>query len=276
MTTCDAGGAPCSADDRGCATTGKPLYWPSRCLSFGVQQDGSPKRHLSAQELDTAVSAAFEQWLGADCGGRPPSFRIWDFGRAYGPMVCDRPEFNRDAPNANVWMFRDGDWPYTSPGSSLALTTLTFETDTGRILDADVEVNSFGVEIASSAGTVGSDLQAIVTHEAGHFLGLGHSEDRTATMYGSYAADQLSTRSLSADDAAAICAAYPPVRDAPTCDQAEPPHGFSRYCGPAAADGGGCALTPSSGNRSRHAGLDLAVGLLAAAALRRARRDVTP
>jgi hypothetical protein len=276
MTTCDAAGSPstrCATDEQGCATTGKPLYWPTRCLSFGVEQHGSAKRHLSYRDLDTAVGAAFGQWLAADCAGQPPSFRVWDFGRAYGPMVCDAPEFNRDAPNANVWMFRDRDWPYTAPAAALALTTLTFESDTGRILDADVEINSFGVEITLSPQGAGDDLQSIVTHEAGHFLGLGPSEDPTATMYGSYPADQLTARSLSSDDVSAVCAAYPPTRSAPSCDQAEPVHGFSRYCAPPAPARGGCTLAPGAARPTRIPAATLAVGaLVVIAGTRRARR----
>ncbi len=261
-TTCDGDPrATCHVDAEGCATDGVPLYWPTRCLSFGVQQDGSSKRHISYDTFDAIVQIAFRQWLAVDCGGRKhPSFSMWDMGDDYGPIVCSQPEYNRTAPNASVWMLRDSDWPHPSPGSTLALTTLTFQAATGHILDADVEINSFGVSLTTSDDAIEVDLQSIVTHEAGHFLGLSHSIDQTATMYGSYDASNRSARSLASDDAAGICAAYPPDRAAPSCEGPEPSHGFSRYCG-GGVGAAGCAVVRAPSAQPRP-GLLVALGLV--------------
>jgi hypothetical protein len=209
------------------------LYWPERCLSFGVQGDGSPKRHITWQTTDQVVRLAFQQWLGANCeGGKHPSFDMFDLDETGGPIICDQPEFNKSAPNANVWMYRDESWPYVGVNSTLALTTITFEVPTGKILDADVELNSFRIDNLSTSGAADtSDLQSIVTHEAGHFLGLAHSSIAAATMNANYRPGQISFRSLDPDDQAGICAVYPPGRDAPVCTQPTPRHGFSRYCG---------------------------------------------
>lgn len=231
-TTCDAAGDQQNCTIvKGCSQTGLPLYWPEECLSFGVQKDGSARRHITWEQTDSIVRVAFQQWFGARCpGGGTPSFEMFDLDEAGGPVICDRPEFNRSAPNANVWMFRDDGWPYTGVNSTLALTTITFEVPTGKILDADVEINSFKIDLTTT-GTGGSDLQSIVTHEAGHFLGLAHSTVSTATMNAAYQPGDTSFRSLDPDDVAGICTAYPPDRAAPACTQPTPRHGFSRYCG---------------------------------------------
>jgi hypothetical protein len=233
-TTCDAAGDQTDCQVvAGCSKSGLPLYWPERCLSFGVQENGSKKRQITWQTTDQIVRLAFQQWLGAKCeGGKTPSFDMFDLDETGGPIICDQPEFNKSAPNANVWMYRDSDWPYQGVNSTLALTTITFEVPTGKILDADVELNSFKIENLSTSGAPNtSDLQSIVTHEAGHFLGLAHSTIDTATMNANYKAGQISFRSLDPDDQAGICAAYPPDRTAPACTQPTPRHGFSRYCG---------------------------------------------
>jgi hypothetical protein len=51
------------------------------------------------------------------------------------------------------------------------------------------------------------DLQAILTHEAGHFLGLAHATDTNAIMYAYY---QPGAIQLTSDDVDAICTVYPP------------------------------------------------------------------
>lgn len=233
-TTCDAAGDQTECQVvAGCSNSGLPLYWPERCLSFGVQQDGSPKRRITWQTTDQVVRLAFQQWLGANCeGGTHPSFDMFDLDETGGPIICDQPEFNKSAPNANVWMYRDDKWDYVGANSTLALTTITFEVPTGKILDADVEINSFRIDNLSTTGAPDtSDLQSILTHEAGHFLGLAHSTVASATMNANYRPGQISFRSLDPDDQAGICAVYPPERDAPVCTQPTPRHGFSRFCG---------------------------------------------
>ena len=53
------------------------------------------------------------------------------------------------------------------------------------------------------------DFQTIMTHEAGHFLGLAHTGDATAVMYAKYHAGTA----LQPDDVAAILFGVPPRRD---------------------------------------------------------------
>lgn len=275
-TTCDATGATnCATDGNGCSTDGLPLYWPGKCLDFGVQQDGSPRRNITYAQANAAIEAGASQWMGVSCGTGPPSFKFWNDGK----IVCNEPQYNANGPNANVWMFRDKDWPYVGANTTLALTTVTFAIKTGQILDADVELNSFGANFVVTDTGPGTDLQSIATHESGHFLGLAHSNDVTATMYPQYTSGDRSFRSLGTDDAAGICAVYPPNRTAPDCTAPSTPGGFSANCATAGSGGGGgnsgtttschCSLgearTPSTG---LWATLAAAVGL----SIRRRRR----
>jgi hypothetical protein len=281
-TTCDAAdpAGDCSFDAHGCSTQGIPLAWPTQCISFGVQADGSPLRHITHQTFERIIQTAFTQWTATQCGGARPSFKIWDLGN----IECGEAEFNKAAPNANTWMFRDKDWPYVGVASTLALTTITFELKKGTILDADVEVNSFATPLTTSDEAPGHDLQAIATHEAGHFLGLAHSSIADATMNQGYTPGDLSFRTLADDDQAAICTAYPPGRTTGTCSGPTPLNGFSRSCaadnpsstksglsGKDAGTSGGCSVGSAAAWRRR--GLSPWASLaLSALVLARARR----
>lgn len=281
-TTCDVDNAEggCTWDDNNCATSGESLYWPDSCGWFGVQKDGSAKRKISYDTLHSAVVNAFGKWSKADCGGGAvPSFALQDTDTLYGPIECATHEFNKHAANASTWMFKDDGWPYVGTTTTIALTTLSVDIKTGRILDADVEINSFGTNITTSDTNVGADLDSIVTHESGHFLGLAHSAVASSTMFPNYPG--IAIRSLDPDDEEGICAVYPPSAP-PVCSEPEPLYGFSRYCGginpsskpdPAAASGGskGCAVGPASPSGAASALTALALAGALAARRRRSR-----
>ncbi len=223
--------------------------------------------------LDTIVRTAIRQWLAADCGGgRHPALTIWDTGDTYGSFVCNAPEYNVDAPNANAWMLRDDGWPHRDAGSAFGHTTISFDGTTGGILDADVEINSFGIPLTTTDEGIVDDLQSIATHEAGHFFGLADSTVPDATMYGGYSPASRSARSLSADDVAGICALYPPADEAAECKDPTPIHGFSRYCAPAEHPSGCAVAVGGAARRSSFAPALVAAALLVRRRLRRGRR----
>jgi hypothetical protein len=250
----------CVLDANGCMTGGTYLGWSSGCVSFGVQKDASPLRGVDFNAAVALVSASFVRWQSADCGGTRPSITVKANDQA---ISCDRPEYNQEEGNANVWMFRDTDWPYEGVDTTLALTTVTFNVKSGEIFDADVEVNSFNNALAINGSRVGADLASILTHEAGHFLGLSHSIEVGATMYATYHQHSSSLSTLHVDDIAGICAAYPPAAGRGQCSFA-PRHGFSTLC---SSDQRGCSLgAPARGSQTTTIA---AAALFALAALRR-------
>jgi hypothetical protein len=150
-------------------------------------------------------------------------------------------EYNRGAGNANIIVFRDDSWDHQDAQDAVGLTSMTFNERTGDILDADIEINAtVNITMSTVVPIDGCDLSSILTHEAGHFLGLGHSTMPGATMYPIYQQGTDDFRTLSDDDIAGICSIYPPDRGALPCDFT-PPGGFARQCALGITKGG-CSL----------------------------------
>lgn len=228
---------PPTADD-----CGTPLYWSPACFGVAVQRDASVQIDLATAE--SLVAQAFAAWENVDCGdGENPGVNV----ELFEAVTCDQQEYNQRGGNVNLVVFRDAEWPYVGAGNTLALTTVTYNLDTGEIFDADLEVNSTpNVPLTTSDTGIEYDLLSILTHEAGHMLGIAHSADPSATMTEEYEPGDLEIRTLHPDDAAAICAAYPPP-DIGTCDPT-PRHGFKETCGPGPVEEEGCALSASAGS----------------------------
>lgn len=104
----------------------------------------------------------------------------------------------------NLIMFRNA-----SSGSALA-TTYTWFSGT-RMIDADMVFWDAGFQFftGSTGCSGGFYVEDVATHEFGHALGLGHSTVATATMYPSISTCSQQSRTLDADDIAAVLSLYP-------------------------------------------------------------------
>jgi hypothetical protein len=237
----------CEYDAADCPiTTGRPeLFWPSKCISFGVSESASPKLGIDYDDANSTAERAVARWLNADCGGDKPGVALLNMG----PIECNQVEYNQTG-NANVFLFSDNSWPFGQPGRTIALTIIQFNTETGEIFDADIAVNSAFMRLSTeSNGIDGFDLEAVMTHEVGHFLGLAHSEVFSAIMSKEYAA-VVGEVELDPDDTAGICAVQPPAPGADD-DDCSPRHGFHSACGGRTPTvSGGCALTPAASQQS--------------------------
>jgi len=279
-TTCDPSKPTehCQLDADQCVVTGNTLGWRSSCVTVGVQQMGSPHNGLTYDDVAPLVEQAFGAWMQADCGGGTPSIDV----QMLGPIECGVSQYNPDRGNANIVLFREDDWPYIGAANAIGLTTTRFDKKTGDLWDADIELNGVTATISIGDPITGDDLLSVLTHEAGHFLGLSHSLNQTATMRPIYdpARDGDDFRSLAPDDIAGICEAYPPARQPATasCDNR---HGFSQQCGadqPAPNQSKGCSLNARSAvlgaSGSSSASLLLVLASVVGARLARRRRIV--
>ena len=237
----------CPTDGEGCPSTGKPLFWPRTCLGFSLQKNGT--QSLDLADVRLAVQKSFQAWSELPC----PGAGAGDAGSSLGPasmtfsaledVACAKSQYNTDGANVNVVLFRDDDWTYKGIDGTLAKTAVTYADRTGEIFDADIEINAAFNDLSVTDTNVHYDLRTIVTHEAGHFIGLAHSPDPVATMYATYAPGTFAGRALGDDDVAAICAVYPPGRQG-ACDPT-PKGGLGATCADPAKSG--CVLAPARG-----------------------------
>ncbi len=233
----------------------KPLGWRGRCMGFSIQEDGGGG--LDADTVESLTELAFDAWRLADCGNGNPGFVAVNLGQ----VGCEKNQYNKDAGNANVVVVRAKKWPHPDTGHNIALTTTTYDPDTGALLDADIELNADNYGLTVSDESVDYDLLSVLTHEVGHFLGMGHSDLSEATMFAVYEGGTTELRSLDPDDVAGICSLYPPD-DAPkeTCNPL-PKHGFSPYCRDDQPEGS-CSLAGAPPSRAPHSGWVVAVASL--------------
>jgi Matrixin len=237
-TTCKETDACDGEDVPGCI----PLKWKSRCVGFSVHELGGP--NIDAGEVDTIVELAFDAWRKVDCGdGEPPGVVIQNLGE----VECGAVEYNKHAGNANVVLF-NSEWPHSEETHTFALTTTTFDPETGELLNADIELNARDHTFTVSDESIDADLLSILTHEVGHFLGIGHSQSTDATMFEFYAEGTTELRSLTDDDRNAMCTLYSPKSVDEGCNPLQR-HGFSPYCRDEQPEGS-CAAAPQSGGRA--------------------------
>ena len=90
-------------------------------------------------------------------------------------------------------------------GSSVVgVTQVLFKNNTGEILEADILIND---DFTFSTSMTDPDyLGNVITHEMGHFLGLGHSQVNGSTMFYSLSRGQ---NQLEGDDKAGVYSIYP-------------------------------------------------------------------
>jgi hypothetical protein len=268
QTTCERD--DCAVDiGTGCVSEGDPLFYDVACLSYAIDKGSAEPLGVSDVEMNGIVMEAFRNWQSVDCpGGGHPSFEIESLGAvdAGGIFFCDE-----ETLNVSVWTL-DSNWSYES--SSLGYTTSTFVVDSGEIFDADVELNMQRIQsLVPSGGSIWDALLSVATHEAGHFLGLAHSNDRNAVMAASY--QNLRPRPLTQDDIAGICELYPPMDGTLECSAASYSQAGvdAQACDDAMSGGSGSDASCSLG-RPGHAGslgAWLVLSLVALGATRRVR-----
>jgi Matrixin len=186
-----------------------PLFWRNQCVSYSFQKQGS--QYVSPADASRIAAQAFSAWSSAPCPGGAPSISAIPF-----PAVdCDGTQGSQE--HNNLIIFRDGAWDHNDAANVIGYTTLTVDLSTGEILGANIEINSHDFTVVTdladaSAPRPGTslvvDLGTVLTHEAGHFLGLAHSADLGAVMYAHY---KPGSTTLTPDDVSGICSVYSPT-----------------------------------------------------------------
>lgn len=232
-----------------------PKYWTQSCVVADIVTNGFGD--LTRDEVGKSVAAAAYAWGPSvvDCPVNAAG--------ASGPVSMDiivnlaSPDtVGRAAVDSkNQVIFETSEWDYDAQALALTVTT----TDpSGRIVDADILVNVVsGMTFANldpgiappGHGILRWDLQTVLTHEFGHFLGIAHtcytsqpgqSSDQAdmpielvddsgvpipacsdppdatnaaaaqSVMWYMIDPEMTTKRTLTADDTRAVCAIYPP------------------------------------------------------------------
>ena len=193
---------------RGCQMDGMPLFWTQRCIPLSIDYRGVET--IDMADVEEATLRAFSAWTSVECEGDTVGFQVETTGNS----TCLEAQFNTESGNVNTLAFVD-DWPERGyDPSAFALTTTWFNTATGLILDADIQLNTLRADyrVCADEGcdnpseTV--DLENTLTHEAGHFFGLAHSEAPNSTMLATATDGETIKRDLAPDDIAGFCEAY--------------------------------------------------------------------
>ncbi len=219
-TTCK--GSACQTDDKGCPSSGKGLGWSGGCIGYSLEAAGS--RMIDKEELRAAVRKSFQTWSQIKCpGGGYASITFAELPET----PCDSSGYVADGPNVNAVILQDDDWKFKED-NNVAKTSVHFDSATGEIVDADLEINTavnlFSTNSQQLAGDRYLDLQSVITHEVGHMLGLSHSDRVDSVMFALYKGP-LKGRKLTRDDQEALCKIYPP--DRPTVCNPTPRGGLS-------------------------------------------------
>ena len=250
---------------------------------------------MTPDEVAKSIGAAAHAWSPSrvDCStsgsAGEPTHPFLELVTDMAPLDAGKPPIANDARNVVLFQTEDILLPEV-----VADTAITTKKD-GRILDVDIQINAFhfgfaNLDPGSDPGDSRIDLQAAMTHEFGHLLGLGHTcfapggsdpeppiddlgnlvpdcggapnEVEATVMFAIVNAGDTRKRTLTADDAAGVCAIYPEA-DSPRVCALDLPD-----------DGCGCA---AGGVRGGAFALALAMlALVTTGRARRGRREPTP
>ncbi len=218
LTVIVAGLLPLTAHGFKRATTdqGVALSWPGSCVVYHINEEGSEDEPV--ERAVEAIVAAFDTW-----GAVEGSYIRF----VYGGLTDLTTTGAGSQLNLVRWVEEESDWTLVDR-DILGATAVTYDADFGIILSADIEMNGAYFEFTSEEDVVDYDIQAAVIHEVGHLIGLDHSEVPEAAMHTEQSQSDLSKRTLSADDLAAVTATYPLDADPGVCDESEVGDFYSR------------------------------------------------
>ncbi len=184
---------------------GSYLFWEDAAIPvlWHLDQDGSDD--LDFALLEDALKGSFRTWQNVDC-----SYFAYRYGGTVDKEVSDFNAFSREDDGVNLLIFSEDEWPAEWDGA-IAITVPMFYPNSGRVLEIDMIFNGLDFSWSTDPGGVSGymDVANIATHEVGHFLGLDHSDDLSATMYYSTTSGLTGASTLSADDIQGVCAVYP-------------------------------------------------------------------
>ncbi|HYL09239.1 MAG TPA: matrixin family metalloprotease [Candidatus Acidoferrales bacterium] len=182
-------------------------------------------------EIEAVIQSSFATWAGVS-GASLTGSSLGPLGRSGAQNACAADGVNSICFDQSDAAFTPGVLAFTRVmvadriGETLGAAT---SSEVGQILDADIELNpgdpqaTFATPAALPNAPSAYDLESILTHELGHFLGFSHSAVWPAMMYpfapspGTFTGDRPTSQApdapLSNDDRTGLRALYPDPSD---------------------------------------------------------------
>lgn len=231
------------------SSKGAPIHWEEPCVGVYWNEDGSDNVEGDADLK--AFQLSMDAWNKVQC-----STAELQYAGLTNSTVTD---YEHEDPPYSLVVFREKNWPYAQ--RPVAFTSVTYNPNTGVVVDADIEVNGEDFHFTTNPQLNGNaiDIQNTLTHELGHVLGFDHSADSDSTMFFQTVAGETGMRTLSQDDEEGLCTLYP-AEEFATCTPLEEAYFDVTVTPQDQTSDGGCSASSSSSGL----GTILALGLLAA------------
>jgi len=175
------------------------LHLCSGAVALTLQEDGS--EDLTDGSDLRALRDAMDAWNVVPC--EHPA--LVDAG------VTDRRDTGQGDGSGRIflllWRTRD-EWVEAQyDPTALALTTLWYGVESGKIVDGDIEFND--AQAWTTTGGAGrNDVMNTAVHEFGHVLGLDHSQVEAASMFAFSEPGETYKRDPADDDLEGLCTIY--------------------------------------------------------------------
>lgn len=178
--------SPASAYIHNQTRSGTHVHWPSSSSTIDLYVNSQNSQGMTESLVQSIAASSIAEWNGVS--------RITL--RKNSTLSKGQDDFNE------VYFTND---PAIFSGSGvIGVTQVGFKDETGEIVDADILINEnfyFATDPLDS-----TYLGNVITHEVGHFLGLGHGQVSGSSMFYALSRGQ---HKVSDDDKAGVFAIYP-------------------------------------------------------------------